>query len=226
MSNESVYNDDSNNYSKNNESDTEMPFSIEVSELSSQSQALEEETTQISSQSKKLRSSGLQRQQHKCPMCIMTFVSLKVLRRHLANRHPSSNKEAVDDVGDEENVTHINNVINPISRDEVELTVENVPKPRLLPRSPTTPNVDGNICTTFNYYCDFCNAGFAQRKTLTYHMKQNCMTSTFKVSIINTTLQYRFSISSFFWNVFVYKYIESLYSKRSIFNFAKMRFLC
>ncbi|XP_061389469.1 zinc finger protein 569-like [Musca vetustissima] len=134
--------------------------------------------------SKRLRSSGKRKEQYKCSMCIMTFVSLKVLRRHIANRHSGV---GIDDV-----VANTSSVVDLPENDEnacdsdaakdvqEELTEENVPNPRLLTRSRHSTKVDEQKYSSFKFYCEYCQAGFAQRKTLTYHMKQNCMTSNFK----------------------------------------------
>ncbi|XP_073819208.1 uncharacterized protein [Musca autumnalis] len=136
---------------------------------------------------KRLRSFGKRKEQYKCSMCIMTFVSLKVLRRHIANRHSGVGME--DIVPSSASSTHDNheqeNEENSTSSDvgadvHEELTQENVPNPRLLSRTRHSTMLEEQHYSNFKFYCEYCQAGFAQRKTLTYHMKQNCMTSNFK----------------------------------------------
>uniref|UniRef100_A0A1B0A0I6 Protein krueppel n=1 Tax=Glossina pallidipes TaxID=7398 RepID=A0A1B0A0I6_GLOPL len=125
------------------------------------------------------------REEYRCPYCIMTFVSLKTLRRHLSKRHnlelePSQiiiekkvkkSVETIEDMIDES-----------VGSEQKTLTKGNVPKPRLMPRGRvSTSKSDEAALTTFQYFCDYCKAGFALRKTLTLHMNQNlCTSNNFK----------------------------------------------
>uniref|UniRef100_A0A1I8NQ46 Protein krueppel n=2 Tax=Stomoxys calcitrans TaxID=35570 RepID=A0A1I8NQ46_STOCA len=132
----------------------------------------------------KPKKAAVVKQQHKCSMCIMTFVSLKVLRRHIASRHstPNTKIQNADTTVKVQNTTTMHVVEpTPIINDQFDLTMENVPKPRLLPRNRNSHKLNKEVFTNkFKYYCEYCQAGFAQRKTLSYHMKQNCMTKSFK----------------------------------------------
>lgn len=130
--------------------------------------------------------------QYKCTHCIMTFVSIKVLKRHLAKIHDVKDTEIIVDyvpaIETDENST---NLEEPSSSDNVskilssnrELNLDNVPKPHLMPRERVTSSVNEEMLTNAKYFCEYCQAGFAQRKTLTYHMKHKiCMGNNFQVS--------------------------------------------
>ncbi|XP_075145031.1 uncharacterized protein LOC142220052 [Haematobia irritans] len=139
------------------------------------------EDDRLQSENMVTQSIAMGRRQYKCSLCIMTFVSLKVLKRHIARRH-SANPEIIDTAKIVETTSMRNLEISasPI-KDQTALTVENVPKPQLLPRSRNPHKVDeGEYKSKFKYYCEHCGAGFAQKKTLSYHMKQNCMMKSFK----------------------------------------------
>ncbi|XP_019891445.1 zinc finger protein Xfin isoform X2 [Musca domestica] len=146
--------------------------------------------------SKRLRSSGKRKEQHKCPMCIMAFVSLKVLRRHIAKRHSSVDiddavsKTAYTAEVQQESEENLSNS-DVVTDSQQELTEVNVPKPRLLSRTRHSNKLNEQQYSSFKFYCEYCQAGFAQRKTLTYHMKQNCMTSNFKEKLDEHNLTHK-----------------------------------
>ncbi|GBP06970.1 hypothetical protein EVAR_69765_1 [Eumeta japonica] len=122
--------------------------------------------------------------QYKCSHCIMTFVSIKVLKRHLANRHDIKDADLVVDYlpasETDELLEDTSDSTTKLTTTKVELLPENVAKPQLMPREKTTASND-EVSTNVNYFCDHCQAGFAHRKTLSYHMRhQVCLTSNFK----------------------------------------------
>lgn len=141
---------------------------------------------------------------YKCSQCTMTFVSIKVLRRHLANRHNIKDIELIiedfpherklSEDSEEPTSTNTSSILqNHLLKSNVELSVDNVPNPQLCPRERVTSSVNEEMLTQIKYFCDYCQAGFAQRKTLNYHKKHNiCMTNNFKVNLyINVTLLLR-----------------------------------
>ncbi|KAI9577116.1 zinc finger protein 354B [Glossina fuscipes] len=125
------------------------------------------------------------REEYRCPYCIMTFVSLKTLRRHLSKRHnlelePS---QIIIEKKVKKSVETIEEKIDESAGNEQKnLTKGNVLKPHLMPRDRvSTSKSDEAALTTFQYFCDYCKAGFALRKTLTLHMNQNlCTSNNFK----------------------------------------------
>ncbi|XP_037814436.1 zinc finger protein 665 [Lucilia sericata] len=173
-----VYNE---NFKSNSEYEIDISQTIEKSPQQSEEYLKSQKSTKASYKSKG---------QYKCSQCIMTFVSIKVLKRHLANRHDIKDAELIIDyLPTTETDETSQDVEQPSSSDNVtksnisniELTAENVPKPQLLPREKVTSSVNEELLTNMKYFCDYCQAGFAQRKTLTSHIKnQICMTSNFK----------------------------------------------
>ncbi|XP_046806223.1 zinc finger protein 568 [Lucilia cuprina] len=172
-----VYNE---NFKSNSEYEIDISQTIEKSPEQSEEYLKSQKTTKTSYKSKG---------QYKCSQCIMTFVSIKVLKRHLANRHNIKDAELIidylpnpetDEASQDEQPSSSDNVSKSINS-SIELTAENVPKPQLLPREKVTSSVNEELLTNMKYFCDYCQAGFAQRKTLTSHIKnQICMTNNFK----------------------------------------------
>uniref|UniRef100_A0A1A9W702 Protein krueppel n=1 Tax=Glossina brevipalpis TaxID=37001 RepID=A0A1A9W702_9MUSC len=125
------------------------------------------------------------REEYRCPYCIMTFVSLKTLRRHLSKRHnldlePS---QIIVEKKAKKSLKTIEELIDESLSNEQDIVIKgNVLKPRLMPRDRvSTPKVVETTLTSFQYFCDYCKAGFALRKTLTLHMNQNlCTSNNFK----------------------------------------------
>ncbi|XP_065367494.1 zinc finger protein ZFP2 [Calliphora vicina] len=182
-----IYQDTEYIYNENLKTDNE--YEIDSSEGTTPQES--DETVKPQKSSICTRSSSKPKGQYKCSQCIMTFISLKVLKRHLANRHGIKNADLIIDyVPAAEPVEPIMSVEEPSSSDNtakqnnmnVELTADNVAKPQLLPREKVTSSVNEELLlTNIKYFCDYCQAGFAQRKSLTYHMKnQVCMISNFK----------------------------------------------
>lgn len=125
------------------------------------------------------------REEYRCPYCIMTFVSLKTLRRHLSKRHNLELEPSQIIIEKKVKISVEEDMIDESAASEQKtLTKGNVPKPRLMPRDRvSTSKSDEAALTTFQYFCDYCKAGFALRKTLTLHMNQNlCTSNNFKVS--------------------------------------------
>lgn len=120
---------------------------------------------------------------YKCSQCIMTFVSLKVLRRHLANRHDIKNTEIIiEDITNQPSDKVPAAEIEEPSSSGIELSSDNVPNPQLLSRERATSPVNEELLTQATYFCDYCQAGFVQQKTLKFHMKNNvCMSGSYKV---------------------------------------------
>lgn len=166
------------------------------------------------------RASSKPKRQYKCTHCIMTFVSIKVLKRHLSKIHDIKDTEIiVDYVPATETDENSTNPEEPSSSDNVtkmlnsnkELNIDNVAKPQLMPRERVTSSVNEEMLTNAKYFCEHCQAGFAQRKTLTYHMKHKiCMSNNFQVCFDNK-LTYLFGnmifivFSAINVNVFLYR---------------------
>ncbi|XP_037950117.1 zinc finger protein 568 [Teleopsis dalmanni] len=116
--------------------------------------------------------------EYKCPYCIMTFAKKKNLSKHLIKRHEKKPDE--EEMSTPLHITLLQQIDNEANSQKA--TIE--PKREINGIKQNTEEcletvVDEKV--QLSYICNRCNAGFAQRKALNYHLKSNiCTMKSFK----------------------------------------------
>ncbi|XP_054746020.1 zinc finger protein 182-like [Anastrepha obliqua] len=131
------------------------------------------------------------KEEMKCAYCSMTFVSAKRLARHELKRHAEDTRKESEDVKlpiptmIKENSKEKNSEKGNLKDDNSTNVVTAEPTATTITSSITPqPIVQKTEPSKLTYFCDTCGAGFALRRSLIHHRKQNfCNKVTYNCDI-------------------------------------------